>query len=143
MKKLITLLSAFVAFGLLAPVAQAGNCHRRVVGYNQCGDAVYATWRVVSYQRCGAPNYAWVRDRCHTGCTRPGRCNYHGHSHSHSSHASSRTVYRSGNSRLSVGFVTPRVTIRSSNCYRRSTPSRSYRSSSYRSSSSRYRSSCR
>ena len=129
MKKIITLIVAAFAVGLLVPVAEAGHGHRRVVGYNQCGDPVYATYRIVSYQRCGRPNYAWVRDRCSTACSRPGRCHHHGYRHSHS-HARGygHTVYRSGGTRLSVGFVTPRVTIRSSGHFHRG-PSRHYRSS--------------
>ena len=121
MKKLLAFLATVFAAGLLVPVAQAGHPQRRVVGYNQCGDAVYATYRVVSYQRCGTPNYGWVRDRATTSCTRPGRCNYHGH-------ARARTVCRSSSSRLRVGYTAPRITFRSS--YVRRSPSRSYRSSS-------------
>ncbi|MFT5410874.1 MAG: hypothetical protein ACI9NC_003607, partial [Verrucomicrobiales bacterium] len=126
MKKLIIFIAAVFAVGLLAPIAQAGT-QRRVVGYNQCGDALYATYRVTSYQRCGTPNYGWIRDRCTSGCTRPGRCNHHGHAHS------TRSVYSRGNSRLTVGHAPPRVSPRSSSSYRGS----SYRGSSYRGSSYR------
>ena len=135
MKKLIIFIAAVFAVGLLAPIAQAGT-QRRVVGYNQCGDALYATYRVTSYQRCGTPNYGWIRDRYTSGCTRPGRCNHHGHAHS------TRSVYSSGNSRLTVGYVTPRVSTRSTYVRRsapvhRSRSSSSYRGSSYRGSSCR------
>ena len=124
MKKLITLFAAILAASLLVPVAEAGHVQRRVVGYNTCGDAVYATWRVVSYQRCGTPNYGWVRDRVSSSCTRPGRCNHHGH-------ARTRTVRSSSscNSRSRIGYVTPRVTIRSSSI-RPYTSSRSFRNTS-------------
>ena len=128
MKKVIAFITAVIAVSLLTPIAEAGHSKRKIVGYNQCGDPLYATYRIVSYQRCGRPIYGWVRDRCTSSCTRPGRCNHHGHARSN----------RCSSSRISIGFGKPRISIHSTHV-RRCAPVSKHRWSS----SSRSRRGCR
>jgi len=49
---------AFV-LGLMAETAEARH-GGRLVGYTQCGQAIYAYPSLVGYDRCGTPVYQWV-----------------------------------------------------------------------------------
>jgi len=77
MKKLLTIISAAVALAAFAPTeAKADHCSRRFVGYDHCGNAIYAVAYFAGYDCHGCPVYRWRNetvcrprhyDPCHSG----------------------------------------------------------------------------
>jgi hypothetical protein len=71
MKKLLTIISAAVALAAFAPTKAKADCSRRFVGYDDCGNAVYAVSYFAGYDCYGYPVY---RLRNETVCRAVPRC---------------------------------------------------------------------
>lgn len=107
MKKFFVLLSAVGAFSF-APLstAEAADPYTRLVGYNSCGQPIYAVFHIHGYNHCGQPVGHWVTQ--YPTYTVPVQPSYpvhvhrshghggHSHGHHHHHHNKGGQIYYQG-----------------------------------------------
>ncbi len=90
MKKFLVLFSAMGAFAFTPlSTAEAADSCTRIVGYNHCGQPIYAYFHVHGYDSCGRPIGHWVTQYPSTPAPSPAPiCIPVPHHHHHHNHGS-------------------------------------------------------